>query len=292
MHKPVLLKEVVETLGLPPGGLLIDGTFGAGGHSLALAKSVDARITVIGLDRDGGAIRRGREMNFPGNLILEKADFAEADKILSKNGFSEADGVLLDLGFSSDQLEAGGRGFSFMADEPLLLTLDDSPTEEALTADRIINHWEIKNLETIIRNYGEEWRAGKIVRAIERARSKHQIKTSAELGQIIKKAIGGKGRIHPATKTFQALRIAVNGELESLEEFLKKAPSILKTGGKVAIISFHSLEDRIVKNFGRQWVRDGIMKEIVKKPITPGREEVLDNPRSRSAKLRVFEKIK
>ena len=293
MHKPVLLKEVTELIKIPAGGVLVDGTLGGGGHSEAIAKASNAPITIVGLDRDADAIERAkaRLSPLPGKLILNKADFRNFADILNKEEIKKVDGILLDLGFSSEQIENSGRGFSFKKSEPLLMTLDDKPTAESLTARDIVNLWEKENLELIIKNYGEERLARKIAEIIVKAREKKPIETSLELAEIIEKGVGRRGKIHPATKTFQAIRIAVNDELGALTETLPKAIQYLKTGGRLAVISFHSGEDRIVKQIFKDMADRGEIIKITKKPMVANREEAVSNPRSRSAKLRIIEKI-
>lgn len=292
-HIPVLLKEVADLIKIPIGGIFVDGTLGDGGHSFAVAMASNGPITIVGLDQDGQAIERARVKlsSLSGKLILRKANFRNIDKTLNKGGVGEVDGVLLDLGFSSDQLENSGRGFSFRKDEPLLMTLDNKPTDESLTARDIVNSWKKENLELIIKNYGEDHRARKIVELIIKAREKKPIETSVELAAIIEKGVEKKGRIHPATKTFQALRIAVNDELGALTETLPKAIKYLKKGGRLGVISFHSLEDRIVKKAFKDKADKQEIIKVAKKPITPSLEEIKLNPRSRSAKLRIIEKI-
>ena len=293
MHKPVLLKEVVANIRIPAGGVLLDGTLGGGGHSEAIANNAGGKITIVGIDQDSIALKKVENLlgPIPGKLILQKGNFRNLDKVLKDNGIGEVDGIILDLGFSSDQIADSGRGFSFMKDEPLIMTLDDSPTEDVLTARDVVNLWQRENLELIFRNYGEEKRARKIVDAIISGRAKKKIETSGELAKIIEGAIGRRGKIHPATKVFQAIRIAVNDELGALTEVLPKALSVLKKGSRLAIISFHSLEDRIVKRFFREKANQGQVILINKKPIIADEEEIVLNPRARSAKLRIIEKI-
>lgn len=293
MHKPVLLKEVVANIRIPAGGVLLDGTLGGGGHSEAIANNAGGKITIVGIDQDSIALKKVENLLGPiaGKLILQKGNFRNLDKVLKDNGIGEVDGIILDLGFSSDQIADSGRGFSFMKDEPLIMTLDDSSTEDVLTARDVVNLWQRENLELIFRNYGEEKRARKIVDAIISGRAKKKIETSGELAKIIEGAIGRRGKIHPATKVFQAIRIAVNDELGALTEVLPKALSVLKKGSRLAIISFHSLEDRIVKRFFREKANQGQVILINKKPIIADEEEIVLNPRARSAKLRIIEKI-
>lgn len=294
MHKSVLLKEVTENIKIPVNGVLVDGTLGGGGHSEAIAKGAEGKITIVGLDQDSVAIAGAKKkLSELSNvqLVLHKENFRNLDRVLQENGISEVDGIILDLGFSSDQIDSSNRGFSFMKDEPLVMTLDDNPKEDALTARDIVNSWQRENLELILKNYGEEKQARKITEAILKAREKKPIETSGELAGIIEKTIGRRGKIHPATKTFQAIRIAVNDELGALTEALPKTFAALKKGGKMAIISFHSLEDRIVKRFFKEKAKQNQAILITKKPITATKEEISENPRARSAKLRVLEKI-
>lgn len=293
MHIPVLLKEVVTNLPIKTGGVLVDGTLGNGGHSFAIAEKTGGPITIVGLDQDSASLKRAekRLSSLPEKLMLHKINFRKLDEVLNNDGIEMVDGILLDLGFSSDQLENSGRGFSFQKNEPLLMTLDDNPVPEALTGISIVNSWEKENLELIIKNYGEEHRARKIAEVIVKARKEKPIKTSLELAAIIERGIGRRGKIHPATKTFQAIRIAVNDELGALREVIPKALERLKVGGRLAIISFHSGEDRIVKQTFKNLIGEQKVIGITKKPITASREEVLANPRSRSAKLRIVEKI-
>lgn len=292
-HIPVLLKEVVASIKIPAGGILVDGTLGGAGHSEAIAKNSSEKITIIGIDQDSKAIEVAEKKfsELPNvRSVLHKENFRNLDKVLEEDGVGEVSGIILDLGFSSDQIGAGGRGFSFMKDEPLVMTLDDNPKEDALTAYDVVNLWQRENLELILRNYGEERYARKIVEAIIRAREKKKIETSGELREIIEKAVKGRGKIHPATKTFQAIRIAVNDELGALTEVLPKAFTALKKGGKIAVISFHSLEDRIVKRFFREKTKQEQAILITKKPIVATKEEILSNPRARSAKMRILQK--
>jgi 16S rRNA (cytosine1402-N4)-methyltransferase len=290
MHKPVLLNEILENLPVPDGGVFVDGTVGNGGHSREIAKSKNGKVKIVGLDMDSGSIERARKnLSDYQNVILRKSNFKNMDTVLKEEGIDKVDAILLDLGFSSDQLESSERGFSFKKDEPLLMTLNDDLKVGDITARTIVNEFEEDNLNIIIRNYGEEKMSRKIAEAIVRARKIEPITTSGQLAEIIENAVSRKGKIHPATKTFQALRIAVNDELRSLEEVLPKAVEFLKKGGRLGVISFHSLEDRIVKKFSRE-SRDKI-KIINKKPIISKGDELEDNPRSRSAKLRILEKI-
>jgi 16S rRNA (cytosine1402-N4)-methyltransferase len=264
---------------------------------LAIAKAFKGQVNVIGLDRDPEALVRA-EMKLKGQahkVILENESFRDLDKVLAKQGVSEVQMILLDLGLSSDQLtpaiEGSGRGFSFLRDEPLLMTMGD-PAKYPFTAKEIVNSWEENVLADIIFGYGEERFARRIARAMINYREKKTIETSGELAEIVKMSVPAfyrRGKTHPATKTFQALRIAVNDELGALKEGLKKGFDCLSPGGRMAVISFHSLEDRIVKNFYKEVSQNGGLI-VTKKPIVPGDQEIAENPRSRSAKLRVIEK--
>ncbi|MDE1975104.1 MAG: 16S rRNA (cytosine(1402)-N(4))-methyltransferase RsmH [Patescibacteria group bacterium] len=304
VHEPVLLHEAVKALIHDPGFRIhesgktpwyIDGTLGGAGHALAIAQALEGRLGIIGLDRDQTAIDRA-EAALKGkaeHVILECANFRDMDKILDKQGINKVDMILLDLGISSDELESSGRGFSFMKDEPLEMTMGD-PASYPFTAKDIVNGWKEEDIANVIFAYGEERYARRIAKAIVGYRQKKPIETSTELAELVKLSVPfvyRRGKIHPATKTFQALRITVNDELAALKEGLSQGYGRLGAGGTMAVISFHSLEDRIVKDFFKQKSKtDGA--EISKKPIRPSQEEVSTNPRSRSAKLRTISKAK
>ncbi len=320
IHVPVLLHEVLEAFGAgarrkeqeagsmkyegeqnsptlhTPSPLLpiyLDGTLGGAGHALAVAKAFAGKLTIIGLDRDPQAILRATETlkDKAEKVILENEDYRNLDKVLDKHGIVGVDLILLDLGLSSDELENSGRGFTFQKDEPLLMTMGD-PTKYPFTAKDIVNNWAEEDIANVIFGYGEERFARKIARTLVDYRAKKKIETSGELAEIVKNCIPGffkRGKIHPATKTFQALRIAVNDELGALKEGLSKGYERLNKGGRMAVISFHSLEDRIVKDFNKQKAIEGA-KIITKKPIIAIDQEQAENPRSRSAKLRILEK--
>lgn len=305
VHVPVLLHEVVEAFSQDSGFKIqdsrnaasltyLDGTLGGAGHALAVAKAFDGKITVIGLDRDNQAISRAEE-SLKGKvekLVLENEDYRNLDKVLSKNGVTGVDMILLDLGISSDELDNSGRGFTFKKDESLLMTMGD-PAKYPFTAKDIVNNWAEEDIANVIFGYGEERFARKIARALITYREKKYVETSGELAEIISSNVPGfyrRGKIHPATRTFQALRIAVNDELNALKEGLAKGYRALNPGGRMAVISFHSLEDRIVKNFYKEKALEGA-QIITKKPLTAIDQEKAENPRSRSAKMRVIEKI-
>ena len=296
MHKPVLLHEAVEALGLSEGKVFLDGTLGSGGHSAEVATLYGEKVTIIGLDRDQDALRRSGEKlrNLHAKHFLKLKSFREMDEALEEVGVSSVDAILLDLGISSNQIEESGRGFTFQKDEPLLMTMKENPGEEDLTARKILNTFSEETLELIIRGFGEEKYSRKIARAIVERREEKPFETTSDLVETIMGAVPAfyeRGRINPATRTFQALRIATNEELTALEEGLAKGFEALSPGGRFAVISFHSLEDRIVKNFFRDKAREGKAKLINKKPITASEEEIRSNPRSRSAKLRIIEKM-
>ncbi len=294
MHISVLLNESIQGLELKDGDVVFDGTFGGGGHTRAmLASGKDLKIIATDLDTD--AISRGQELvnEYKGQLILENDNFGNISSILKKHNLVGVNKILLDLGWSSDQLEYGGRGLSFLKDEPLLMTLKKEAVESDVTAELIVNEWSEETIADILFGFAEEKYSRRIAKAICEARKVKPIKTTGELVEVISKAVPPNyrfGKIHPATRTFQALRIAVNRELEILEEVLKEGWEVLKSEGRIAIISFHSLEDRIVKHFFKDLVKEGKAKIINKKPIVATREEISVNPRSRSAKLRIVEK--
>jgi 16S rRNA (cytosine1402-N4)-methyltransferase len=296
MHESVLLHETVGALELIPGDVLVDGTLGRAGHVLEALKQQNG-IFVLGIDRDEQAIEEStkklsavtdRFRVFFGNFRDMDKFVAEAQSITGK---AQADKIILDLGISSPHLDSSGRGFSFQKDEPLLMTMRRDLGESDFTARDIVNGWEEDDIANVIYAYGDERYSRRIAKAIVTARAVKPIETTFELVDIIKGSVPSayrKGKIHPATRTFQALRITVNDELGSLKQGLAVGFATLAPGGRMAVISFHSLEDRIVKNFMRDLEKDGKGTSLTKKPIVPGEEEVRRNPRSRSSKLRVF----
>jgi 16S rRNA (cytosine1402-N4)-methyltransferase len=294
MHISVLLNESIQGLELKDGDIVFDGTFGGGGHTRAmLASGKDIKIIATDLDLD--AINKGQELvsEYEGRLILENDNFGNISKILASHKLAGVDKILLDLGWSSDQLEYGGRGLSFLKDEPLLMTLKKEAVESDVTAEDIVNHWAEDSIADILFGFGDEKHSRRIAKAIIDARKMKPLKTTSELVEVISKAVPPSyrfGKIHPATRTFQALRIAVNRELEILEEVLEEGWKVLNKGGRIVVISFHSLEDRIVKQFFRKLKTDGEAEILTKRPITATKEEIGMNPRSRSAKLRIVEK--
>ena len=285
IHKTVLLNETIEGLDLQNKSIVLDATFGGGGHSKAILEKYP-NVKIIALDQDKSV---SKSLINP-RISFHNLNFRDLDKVLEKG----VDGIIFDLGLSSDQLENSGRGFSFIKNEPLLMTMKENPRPEDLTASDIVNNWGEKSLADIIYGYGEERFSRRIAKGIIETRKKDKIETTWDLVKVIENNVPAayrKGRLHFATKTFQALRIAVNDELRTLQIGLRKGFEILEKGGRILVISFHSLEDRIVKRFYKEKEKKGEAKLINKKPITAKREEIKNNPRSRSGKLRILEKI-
>ena len=294
MHVPVLLQSTIEQLDPEVGQTMLDATLGLGGHARAITERLGASGTLIGLEADGAILARARAnlKAAPGRLILIQANFRSLVKILDEQGIRTLDGALFDLGLNSDQLADSGRGFSFQQEEPLLMTLSDQIDSGTLTATEIVNEWSAENLADIIYAYGEEPASRRIAAAIVKARSVKAIETTFDLVAALEASgLKRRGKIHPATKTFQALRIAVNDELVALQDGLAGAWGKLAPGGRLAVISFHSLEARMVKEFWRVKRATGEGVPVVKKATLPGHAEILANPRSRSAQLRVIKKI-
>ncbi len=295
VHKTVLLNETIEGLNLSNDAIVVDGTFGGGGHSLLICQKYP-NTKIIAIDQDKGAWQKA-EHKFAGlncKISFQNNNFRELDKVLEKESIKEVDGIVLDLGLSSDQLENSGRGFSFMKDEPLLMTMKENPRSEDITARDIVNDWSEESLADIIYGYGEEQFSRRIASGIVESRKVKKIETTFDLVDVIEKSVPNvykKMRLHYATKTFQALRIAVNDELGALREGLAKGIEVLKKGGRMSVISFHSLEDRIVKRFFVEKQKENKIKIITKRPIIASEKELKENPRARSAKLRIIEKI-
>ncbi len=291
VHTSVLLHESIDGLALKEGDIYLDGTLGGAGHAKYAFESMRGNITVIGLDRDQDALLRSREiLGSSPKIILKQASFGDMAKVLDDLNIPKVNRIMLDLGLSSDQFEVSGRGFTFRKDEPLLMTMAKFPEPDDLTAHYIVNKWAEESIADIIYGYGEEKYARKIAKAIISYRERKTIETTFELVEIIKGAVPSfykRSRIHPATRTFQALRIAVNDELNTLKDGLKQGYERLEKGGRMAVISFHSLEDRIVKHFYKAQ-EDAVL--ITKRPLTASEQELQDNPRARSAKLRIIEK--
>ncbi len=301
-HIPVLLKEIIDGLALKEGDTVFDATLGGGGHAAEICERIGHEGTLIGVDLDEEALRRAREKTAEcaATVRFTKGNFRNLDVVLQQEGITEIDKALFDLGMSSLEIEASGRGFSFRKDEPLLMTFDSDPnypapgesrTGGALTAEEIINTWSEEDLERILLEYGEERFAQRIAETIVARRKEKKIERTGELAAIVNSCYPGRLRRGDSpAKTFQALRIAVNDELEALAEGLKKAAERLALAGRIAVISFHSLEDRIVKRYFRELAKEGSFIIITRKPIIAGEEELAANPRSRSAKLRIIEK--
>ncbi len=294
IHISVLLEELFDGLDIKPKSIVVDATVNGGGMSKEVLKRFPNKVKLVCIDADKEALKvaeanLGKVSNNATSFVC--GNFRDIKTLLESVGVKKVDRIIFDLGLSSNQLESSGRGFSFLKDEPLLMTFCSSPGKNALTAFDIANLWEAENIETILRFYGEEKQARKISRVIVEARKKGLIKTSKQLAEIIERVVGRKGKIHPATKTFQAFRMAVNDEITSLKDAIKDGFEVLNTGGRIAVISFHSIEDRIVKNFIRDKAKEGAALSLFKKPLTAGEEEKIKNPRSRSAKLRILEKI-
>jgi len=289
-HIPVLLQEVLTNLAIKPGELYIDCTLGGGGHTFAMIAN---GAKVLGIDVDDDAIAHVREqlaseLTLDGQeLTIARGNFAEIEKLAATSNFNSVSGILMDIGVSSHQLDIAERGFSFQ-EGPLDMRMDQSLS---VTAQDLVNGLTEKELINIFERLGEEHAARKIARGIIERRKQHAITTTIELAELVRRSSYGKQAIHPATRVFQALRIAVNDELFVLEATLPKAMSLLVPGGRLVVISFHSLEDRIVKKSFEAFEKNGLGKIITEKPIQATEEEVLHNKRARSAKLRTIEKI-
>ena len=307
-HVPELYDEVIEGLAVKPEGTYADGTLGGAGHSAGICEKLGQNGRLIGIDRDADALRAAAERlkSFTCRISLVKSNYSDIKSVLSRLGVQALDGALLDLGVSSFQLDNPERGFSYMHDAPLDMRMDAG---ESLTAEDVVNGYAQEKLAEIISSYGEERWAARIAQFIAQERKKKRIKTTYELVDVIKAAVPASARRegpHPAKRTFQALRIEVNDELGHLESALTDFIDVLAPGGRLAVISFHSLEDRIVKEtFAKRLDpctcppefpvcvcgKVGDVKKVTGKPITPGDEEIRNNPRARSAKLRVLEKL-
>lgn len=304
-HKPVLLREVLDQLRLRPGAVVVDGTLGGAGHAVAMLKSTSPNGFLFGCDRDGDALAaaRLRLAEFDGRFEIRRGNFADLVDWVPAN---HCDAVLLDLGVSSKQLDDASRGFSFSHDGPLDMRMDD---RQPLTAARLVNEAPAEELARIFWEYGDEHRSRRIAAELVRLREARPFRTTGELAVVVERISPRRGRkTHPATRVFQALRIAVNDEMAGLRTGLNGVVRLLKPGGRLAVITFHSLEDRLVKLFGRErsaeyewdfgamrpdWSRPRVpdLRPVNSRSIRPGEAEVRDNPRSRSAQLRVFEKL-
>lgn len=306
-HYSVLLRESIDALNIRPDGIYVDGTLGGGGHSQEIARRLDTG-RLIAIDRDSRALARAGERlkEYADRITFVHGNFASLSAILDELGIKLVDGMIFDLGVSSPQLDETERGFSYMSDAPLDMRMDE---QSALTAREVVNTWPEERLKRILYDFGEERYAPRIAAAICTRREHAPIETTLELADIIRGAMPGaalREKQHPAKRSFQAIRIAVNGELDAISEMMEQAAGRLSPGGRLAVISFHSLEDRIVKNAissrekGCTCPRDfpvctcgfvQTLKSVTRKPITASAEELAENPRSRSAKLRVAERV-
>jgi len=294
-HIPVLLKETIDGLKINKQSVVVDATIGGGGHSKEVIKLLGQEGLLIGIDQDSESLVRAKKQlsNAKCEVKLVKGNFRNIDTILDELGVKKVNHILFDLGWNMDQFEDNSRGFSYKLDGPLKMTLDDSSPEDSLSAEEILNNWKEESLIDIFKGYGEERYSKRIAKAIVEARKVEPIKTTFQLVEIIKNSTPKRylhGRIHFATRIFQALRITVNDELGALKEALEKGFSRLAPCGRMAVISFHSLEDRIVKNFFNDRKKEDTGKVLTKKPITATQNELLKNKRARSAKLRIIEK--
>ncbi len=290
-----MVREVLEGLGLRSNRLYVDGTLGEGGHAVAILSRIAGVGELWGFDRDPKVLETAaaRLAPFTSHFRLFHSSYGQVGRILEEAGRRMAAGILLDLGLSSFSLQSSGRGFSFQRDEPLDMRFD--PEGDDPTAAELLNTLPQKELERIFREYGDEPRARSLARHLCEARRQRPWRTTGQLAAAVAAMWGhqaSKSRTHPATRAFQALRIAVNQELAELEVFLEGAPNWLEPGGRLVIISYHSLEDRMVKQHFLAWEKQGVMRRLTKKPMIPTLEEIRENPRARSAKLRLAEKIK
>ena len=293
LHRPVLLKEIIDFLNLAPGKIIIDATVGGGGHASEILRRISPGGLLIGIDRDGESleIARKRLIAQGREFKLVNHNFRDLKEIIKSLGVDLVDGILFDLGISSIQIDSEERGFSIKNLGPLDMRMD---RRERTLAKDLVNNLTEQELSTIIRDLGEERFHKRIARGIVFARKKNKIQNTHELARIVVESLPYKNRhtrIHPATRTFQALRISVNDELGAIEEAIRSAPYILKKNGRLCVISFHSLEDRIAKNVLRDFKQEKYTRTLTKKPVRAGEEELLQNPRSRSAKLRVCERL-
>lgn len=293
-HKTVLTDEAVAALAINDSSVVVDATLGSSGHAKRIIETLGSRGVFVGIDADSSAIAHGTEVlnGSTCTLYLCNGNFRTIDSILEQLHIEHVDAILADLGWRMEQFSGNGKGFSFQVDEPLLMTFGD-PKDSVFTARDIVNEWDEENIINILRGYGEERFAGRIARHIVEARALKQIDTTFELVAIIEAAVPAfykRARIHCATRTFQALRITVNDEFAALEDFIKKSVLFLAPHGRLAIITFHSIEDRIVKHLFKNLAHDHIGIVHTKKPIIASDTELQENPRARSAKLRIFEK--
>ncbi len=288
LHIPVMMEEVLEMLSPKNGETYVDATLGMGGHSEGILRRAP-ECTLIGIDRDESALGEAKKrLKGYQNTHLVRGKFSNMKQVVNDLGYERVNGILIDAGVSTLHLKAEGRGFSFLNDEPLDMRMDQ---RQDLDAQKVVNSYPEKELADIIFKYGDERFSRRIARGIVYARKKSRIKSCMELAEIIERSVRRRGRIHPATRTFQAIRIEVNKELEELSTAVDAGADILQSQGRYCVISYHSLEDRIIKNSFKRLAKEGVFNIITKKPLVPERQEKLANPSSRSAKLRGAEKI-
>ena len=283
-----MAREVVEVLNISPGGTYVDATVGLGGHAEKILSLLNAEGRIIGIDRGDAALTLSKTRLADERVILKKGKFSELKDIVGQMGVHTVDGVLFDFGVSMMQFREPGRGFSFNAEEPLDMRMDGA---QRMKAEDIVNTYPETKLESIFRDYGEERLARRIAKAIGAYRVRKRIATCTALADIVSAVYRRRGKIHPATKVFQALRIAVNDEMAEIEKGLEGSMDVLHAGGRLCTISYHSLEDRTVKHFMRDAGKEGLVRIITKKPLSPPYDEVRSNPSARSAKLRGAERL-
>lgn len=288
IHIPVMVKEVIQILNPEGDRIYLDATVGCGGHSLEILKRLGPAGRLIGIDRDESAISSVKSILDDSRVVLKKASFSQLKEVLSELNIEKIDGVLFDLGVSMLQLKDFERGFSFYSEDRLDMRMDQT---EQLTAWDVVNKYSEQKLIQIFKDYGNEPFARRIAREIIRQRNKKSINTCKELADLVKKTVTGHGKLHPATRVFQAIRIEVNREFDELRKGLLQAVELLNSGGKICVISYHSGEDRVVKHFFREEEQKGNLRILNKKPLLPSLEEISRNPSARSARLRGGEKI-
>ncbi len=288
-HIPILANEIADFLLLNPQGVYVDGTLGLGGHTKLFLSKLGPQARVFGFDKDPHALKMAKERVNDPRLIATHASYLQAPDVLAANGVNGVDGALFDLGLSSYQVDDPDRGFSIVRDGPLDMRFD---TTQTLTAAQIVNTWGLDELERIFRDFGEEHRAAQVAHAIVTARRTAPLQTTFDLKRVAETVLGPqRGRVHPATQIFQALRIACNQELACVEQVPGVITQILKPGARAAVLTFHSLEDRLIKNRFKALAADGKWRLVNKHTVVPSRAEICQNPRARSAKLRVIERV-
>ena len=289
VHIPIMAPQIADLLLTQPGGVYVDGTLGLGGHTKYFLSRLGPQARILGFDKDAEALRMAVERVNDPRLTVFHESYTQAPQELQKLGLSGADGALFDLGLSSYQLDNPVRGFSIVYDGPLDMRFD---RQNPLSAEVIVNTWPMAELERILKDFGEERQATPIALAIMQARRQGKIATTGQLAKIVEGVYGGRrGKTHPATQTFQALRIACNGELDAVQQALNSLEQIVRPGGRAAVLTFHSLEDRLVKNRFKELAKSGAWKLVNKHALAPEYEEVRQNRRARSAKLRVIERM-